>query len=241
MKNPFFQPCSRISLFLSLCFLFIIPFLHQCVRTSLISDLPNTDGLGIAGHIEWFDLINETIQAFLIVPLYHLFNTVKDEPDVLKRRIHCSFAVSTVLYAAFSVVCFALCSTITQFMTGNSRTEIVSYLRLETIAFIAGHISSFAVVVFVVAGKPSYIAALTVGRAILTILTDSFFIPAFGVNCSSMGYIQTRMEAILPVHDGDQRPGAGLPHCFHTAAVLRCLCCEFHFWKYIHGCRKNGV
>lgn len=197
MKNPFFQPCSRISLFLSLCFLFIIPFLHQCVRTSLISDLPNTDGLGIAGHIEWFDLINETIQAFLIVPLYHLFNTVKDEPDVLKRRIHCSFAVSTVLYAAFSVVCFALCSTITQFMTGNSRTEIISYLRLETIEFIAGHISSFAVVVFVVAGKPSYIAALTVGRAILTILTDSFFIPAFGVNGAACSNIVINLFAGL--------------------------------------------
>ena len=67
-------------------------------------------------------------------------------------------------------------------MTGDARAEIISYLRLETLAFIARHISSFAVVVFVVAGKPSYILTLTVGRAILTILTDSFFIPAFGVN-----------------------------------------------------------
>lgn len=182
MKNPPFERHSRIYLFLSLCLFLLIPFLHQCVRTSLISNVPNTDGLGIAGHIEWFDLINETIQAFLIVPLYHLLNTVKDEPGVWKRRIHCSFAVSTALYAAFSLVCFALCANITQFMTGGARAEVVSYLRLETLAFIAGHISSFAVVVFVVAGKPSYILALTVGRTILTILTDLFFIPVFGVN-----------------------------------------------------------
>lgn len=189
MKNPSFERRSRIYLFLSLCLFLIVPFLHQCVRTSLISDVPNTDGLGIAGHIEWFDLINETIQTFLIVPLYHLLNTVKGEPGGLKRRIHCSFAVSTALYAAFSIACFALCSNITQFMTGDTRAEIISYLRLETVAFIAGHISSFAVVVFVVAGKPFYIVALTVGRAILTILTDLFFIPAFGVNgvaCSNI-------------------------------------------------------
>lgn len=189
MKNPSFERRSRISLFLSLCLLLIIPFLHQCVRTSLISDVPDTDGLGIAGHIEWFDLINETIQAFLIVPLYHLFNMVKDEPGVLKRRIHYSFAVSTALYTVFSIVCFALCSNIAQFMTGDTRAEIISYLRLETIAFIAGHISSFAVVVFVIAGKPSYLVALTVGRTILTSLMDSFFIPAFGVNgvaCSNI-------------------------------------------------------
>lgn len=182
MRNTSFERSNRICLFLSLCLLLIIPFLHQCVRTSLISNVPDTDGLGIAGHIEWFDLINETIQAFLIVPLYHLFNTVKGELGALKRRIHCCFAVSTALYAGFSIVCFALCSNITQFMTGDARAEIISYLRLETIAFIAGHISSFAVVVFVVAGKPSYILALTAGRTILTILTDLFFIPAFGVN-----------------------------------------------------------
>ena len=182
MKNSTLERNSRIYLFLSLCLLLVIPFLHQCVRTSLISDIPDTDGLGIAGHIEWFDLINETIQAFLIVPLYHLLNEVKGEPGVLKQRIRGSFVVSTVLYTIFSIVCFALCSNITQFMTGNSRAELISYLRLETVAFIAGHISGFAVVVFVVAGKPSYIVALTVGRTILTILTDSFFIPAFGVN-----------------------------------------------------------
>lgn len=182
MENPPFERSNRMYLFLSLCLLLIIPFLHQCIRTGLISDIPNTDGLGIAGHIEWFDLINETLQAFLIVPLYHLLNAVKGEPGALKRRIHYSFAISTVLYAGFSIVCFVLCSNITQFMTGDAGVEIVSYLRLETIAFIAGHISSFAVVVFVVAGKPSYIMALTVGRTVLTILADLLLIPSFGVN-----------------------------------------------------------
>lgn len=195
MRNPPSERSSR--LYLSLCLLLILPFLHQCVRTGLISNLPDTDGLGIAGHIEWFDLINETIQAFLIVPLYHLLNTVKDEPGVLKRRIRDSFAVSTVLYAAFSMVCFALCSNITRFMTGGARAEIVSYLRLETVAFIAGHISSFAVVVFVVMGKPSYIVALTVGRAVLTMLADSFFIPAFGVNGVAVSNIVINLFAGL--------------------------------------------
>lgn len=197
MKNPPFERCSRTYLFLSLCLLLIIPFLHQCVRTVFISNVPDTDGLGIAGHIEWFDLINETIQAFLIVPLYHLLNMVKGEPGVLKRRIHCSFAVSTTLYAIFSIVCFVLCANITQFMTDGTRAEIIRYLRLETIAFIAGHTSSFTVVVFVVAGKPSYIMALSVGRTILTILTDSFFIPAFGVNGVAFSNIVVNLFAGL--------------------------------------------
>ena len=64
-----------INLFCSLMLLGLIPFLDTITRTNLIAGIPSTDGLGIAGHIEWFDLINETIQAFLIVPLYALFNS----------------------------------------------------------------------------------------------------------------------------------------------------------------------
>ena len=62
------------NLYFSLMLLSFIPFVYTLVRTNLIVSSPRTDGLGIAGHIEWFDLINETIQAFLIVPLFALFN-----------------------------------------------------------------------------------------------------------------------------------------------------------------------
>ncbi len=51
-------------LFFSLMLLSFIPFLYTLVRTNLIVNNLITDGLGIAGHIEWFDLINETIQAW---------------------------------------------------------------------------------------------------------------------------------------------------------------------------------
>ncbi|MDE6912829.1 MAG: hypothetical protein K2P35_03940, partial [Lachnospiraceae bacterium] len=75
-----------INLFCSLMLLSFIPFLYTLVRTSLIASSPSTDGLGIAGHIEWFDLINETIQAFLIVPLFALFNRCMQDTEQLKER-----------------------------------------------------------------------------------------------------------------------------------------------------------
>ncbi len=43
------------NLFCSLMLLHIIPFFHTLMRTNLIANSPVTDGLGIAGHIEWFD------------------------------------------------------------------------------------------------------------------------------------------------------------------------------------------
>ena len=81
----------------------------KCVRTNLIVNIPPVDGLGIAGHIEWFDLINGTIQAFLIVPQYHLLGAVKDAPGVLKERTHRSFVISAALFAGFAFVVPALC------------------------------------------------------------------------------------------------------------------------------------
>ena len=72
-KNKKSIPFS-INLFFSLILLSFIPFIDTLVRTNLITNIPQTDGLGIAGHMEWFDLINETVQAFLIVPLYALFH-----------------------------------------------------------------------------------------------------------------------------------------------------------------------
>ena len=48
-----------INLFCSLMLLSFIPFLYTLVRTNLIANSPSIDGLGIAGHIEWFDRSEE--------------------------------------------------------------------------------------------------------------------------------------------------------------------------------------
>lgn len=73
-----------VNLFCSLMLLGFIPFVYTLVRTNLIANGPSADGLNIAGHIEWFDLINETIQAFLIVPLYALLNKCVQDTEKFK-------------------------------------------------------------------------------------------------------------------------------------------------------------
>ena len=169
-------------LFASLCMFFAVPFLYQCVRTGLVAAIPDTDGLGIAGHIEWFDLVNETVQAFLVVPLYHLLGAVKDSRASLKGRVYESFIVSTVLYAVLIAAAFLSCSGIVRMMTGGSDARVIRYLRLESAGFVLGHVSGFAAVVFVVVGKPWYIIALTAGKAVMTVFSDLVLIPAFGVD-----------------------------------------------------------
>ena len=64
----------RISTYFSLVVLGLVTFIYSIIRTRLISNIPNTNALSIAGHIEWFDLFNEVLQIALIFLLYFIFN-----------------------------------------------------------------------------------------------------------------------------------------------------------------------
>ena len=69
-------------LFLALVLLSLVPAIIQTVETFVISTNVTTAGIDVIGQIEWFDLIDETIQAFLIIPLYSILNAIlKKDPD----------------------------------------------------------------------------------------------------------------------------------------------------------------
>lgn len=172
----------QINLFCSLMLLAFIPFLYTLVRTNLIVNSPSTDGLSIAGHIEWFDLINETIQAFLIVPLYALFNRCMQNTEKFRERIFQSFLVVNAIYILFSTVVFIYCNHIVSTMVFDHIQEVTGYLRLETIGFVIANVVSFVNVLFVVLEKPFYIYAMVILKTIFTVIGDLFLIPKFGVN-----------------------------------------------------------
>ncbi|NBH83359.1 sodium transporter [bacterium C-53] len=159
-----------------------IPFLYTLVRTNLIADSLVTDGLGIAGHIEWFDLINETVQAFLIVPLYALLNRCIGNSGKLKERIFQSFLIVNAVSIVFFALIFIHCSYIVSIMVPDHVREATEYLKLETVGFIIGNIVSYVNVLFVVLEKTFYIYAMIVLKTIFTIIGDLFLIPQFGVN-----------------------------------------------------------
>lgn len=186
-----------VSLFCSLILLAFIPFIYTLVRTNLIVNSPSTDGLNIAGHIEWFDLINETIQAFLIVPLYALFNRCMQDTEKFRERIFQSFLVVNAIYILFSAVVFIYCNHIVSTMVFDRIQEVTGYLRLETIGFVIANIVSFVNVLFVVLEKPFYIYAMVVLRTIFTVIGDLLLIPKFGVNGVAYSNIAVSSVCVL--------------------------------------------
>lgn len=171
-------------LWISLCALALIPAVYQTVKTFLISAGGQSGVFDIIGQMEWFDLINETLQAFLIIPLYSVLNkTFKNHKDDFAEATFKTGLCAFVLYTLFSVGVLIYGSALIGAMNpGEIDLAVTSaYLRLETVAFMTGIIVSFANVVFVVIGKDKNVYIFLGIRTALSLIADFLLIPNFGV------------------------------------------------------------
>ena len=92
-------------MYLALCLLALVPAIYQTIITKLITIHTNQGALDIIGQMEWFDLINETICAFLIVPMYSVLSKFKGT----KQFSHFVFKFGVIvvgLYVLFSIGTF---------------------------------------------------------------------------------------------------------------------------------------
>ena len=165
-------------LFLALMVFAFVPSVNQLIVDHLISGLEN-NLLNIAGQIEWFDLLDETLLAFLIVPLYFVFNKVANDDNALRSRIMQTLIAGFVLYLIVSVSIYFYANSLSSYM--NAPDGSVEYLRLETIGFVMGFISSFMYVVFVIRGKWSYVVFLLVAKVAMLSAGNLLLIPEHGV------------------------------------------------------------
>lgn len=181
MRDNRFSKAEYLLLLSIIAFTFI-PSINQLIVDRFITDIGG-DVLEIAGQIEWFDLFNETILAFLTVPMYFVFNRAKDD-DSLSRRVNTTFAIGFVLYALISVVIYLYASNLTAYM--DAPAESVNYLRLETVGFVIGFVSSYLFVLFVVRGKKEYFVTLLVAKVAMLSVGNAVLIPEHGATGVAM-------------------------------------------------------
>lgn len=172
-------------LWISLAALALVPAIYQVIRTYFLSTNVSSTGIDIVGQMEWFDLIDETIKAFLIVPLYSILNKllVKDKNN-LGTHIFKMGLVVFILYFIFSICVLVYGFNLISFMNPetNDISAMKTYLQLETIAFMIGIIPSFINVVFVTLDKSKNIYIFLGLQVILGIISDFLLIPVLGVN-----------------------------------------------------------
>lgn len=171
-------------LFASLCALVLIPAIYQTIKTFIISSNTGSAAFDVIGQMEWFDLINETLQAFLIIPLYSILNKVlkHDEQNFAKHTFKTGL-IAFAIYTLFSIGVLIYGSVLVQAMNPEEFDVSTAnhYLQLETIAFMVGIIVSFVNVVFVVVGKDKNVYIFLAIQTVLSIITDFALIPNMGV------------------------------------------------------------
>lgn len=168
-------------LFFALCALALIPAVYQTIKTFIISSNNQSDVFDIIGQMEWFDLINETLQAFLIVPLYFILNRIlQKDKENFPRYTFKTGVISFTIYS-IGILIYGIVL-IRNMNTEEINIEITNrYLQLETIAFMIGIIVSFVNVVFVVVGKSKNVYYFLIVNTILSLISDFILIPSFGV------------------------------------------------------------
>ena len=171
-------------LFASLCALALIPAIYQTVKTLIISSNNQSDVFDIIGQMEWFDLINETLQAFLIIPLYSILNKIfKNNKEDFAKHTFKTGLIAFVIYTLFSVGVLIYGAVLIKAMNPDEiDVETANhYLQLETVAFMIGIISSFINVVFVVLGKDKNVYIILGVRTVLSVIVDFALIPNIGI------------------------------------------------------------
>ena len=179
-------------LFAALCALSLIPAVYQTLKTFIISSNNPGAVFDIVGQMEWFDLINETLQAFLIVPLYSILNRIfKDSKENFARHTFKTGFLTFAVYALFSAGVLVYGSVLVRTMNPHEIDVVVTsnYLRLETVAFMIGIIVRFVNVVFVVVGKDRNVYIFLAIHTVLSVVADFGLIPNFGVYGIAMSNI----------------------------------------------------
>lgn len=171
------------SLFIALCLTALIPAIYQTLRTFLISTNTSVEGIDVIGQMEWFDLINETLLAFLVVPLYSVFNKLNNDKETFAKYAFKLGVLIFIFYLLFQVGVFIYANILVSHMNSNDVdiSMVTNYLRIETIAFMVSIIYSVSNVIFIIIGKKKNVYVLLMTNAIMLIISDFILIPRFGV------------------------------------------------------------
>lgn len=170
-------------MFLSVFAFLLVPAMYQTVKTLIISVNSSAEVFDVIGQMEWFDLIDETLRAFLIVPLYAILNEAFKRKDDFAQMVFKSLLFVFALYALFSIGVFVYGGSLIRAMNpdGMNVDAVKNYFRLETVAFVVGIATSFFQVVFVVVGKDVNFYLFLAAKCVLSVIADFILIPRMGI------------------------------------------------------------
>ena len=156
----------------------LLPTLYTTLRINFLGDLPSDYGVNIASQLSWINLIFESMQEALILPLFFIIGKSLYNKIELRNKIKTGLLTSFIVYLSVSILIFFNLDTLLKFM---SQKEILIeksmvYIRLELIAIIISILYKFISVLFISMNKIKDLIILLFFQLTLTILCDTFLV-----------------------------------------------------------------
>lgn len=178
--NETIESIKRINLrlFLALLLTGLIPMVYTTVRIFFLGNLPNDWGINIASQLMWVNLLYEILQESLILPLYFILGKAISNTNEFTNRLKGSMIVVFSIYTALSLLIsiFAEPMVVAMAQTPDLVTATVSYIRLETIAYIFLTMWKFIMLVLLLIGRDKLIYIVLSVQMVLTMFLDTLFI-----------------------------------------------------------------
>lgn len=178
MKNIKNLKLFNYKLYFTLILTLLLPTLYTTLRIYFLGNLPSDYGVNIASQLSWVNLIFESMQEALILPLFFIIGKSLYNRVELKNKIKTGLLTSFIVYLGISILIFFNLDILLKFM---SQKEVLIeksliYIRLELIAIIISILYKFISVLFISMNKIKDLIILLFFQLILTILCDTFLV-----------------------------------------------------------------
>lgn len=171
----------NLRLFLALLLTGLLPTIYNTVRIFFLGNLPNEWGINIASQLMWVNLLYEILQESLILPLYFMLGKAISNTKEFTNRLKGSMMMVFSIYVTLSLLISIFAEPMVVAMAQNHMlvNDTVSYIRLETIAYIFLTMWKFILLILLLIGIDRLIYIVLMVQMILTILLDTLFISEF--------------------------------------------------------------
>lgn len=170
----------------SLIFLGLCPTVYTTVRIFFLGQLPGDGAYSIAGQLGWVNLLYEILSEAVILPLFYFVGKKIDERDELTNRVKTGLLVTFCVFGMLSLIVSVFTYPMLKLMAADESiiAQSATYIRIESVANIISMLSNFGLVVLITLNKEKYLYALTAGKVIMCLVSDTFLVSALPVSAN---------------------------------------------------------
>ena len=170
----------------SLIFLGLCPTVYTTVRIFFLGQLPGDGAYSIAGQLGWVNLLYEILSEAVILPLFYFVGKKINERDELTNRVKTGLLVTFCVFGMLSLIVSVFTYPMLKLMAADESiiAQSATYIRIESVANIISMLSNFGLVVLISLNKEKYLYALTAGKVIMCLISDTFLVSALPVSAN---------------------------------------------------------